>query len=273
MDRTHVRWGARIAFAGVALLAVSALLFSTAAAGQPPGNNGTVKIDGVAFDDHPDNEPHVGCVFQVDFTGFDEVAGNTATVTLSLVPPTGNGVLVEDVVDISGGSGSGTYDLTAALFASGVAPHPQQGWHVRLDVHAEGSIGADTKHKVFWVTCEEVPPTTTTTVPKTTTTVKPTTTTTVEPTTTTTHKVTTTTVKPTTTHEATTTTVKSTTTDKATTTVKPAVAPGEGPPSDGDAAGVLPFTGSGAPALVTLGLGLALLGTGLGLAARQRSTG
>ena len=39
---------------------------------NPPGNNGTIKIDDVPFDDHPNNEPHVGCVFQVDFYGYDE---------------------------------------------------------------------------------------------------------------------------------------------------------------------------------------------------------
>src|SRR5215468_3744846 len=33
---------------------------ASAQGGGPPGNDGTVKIDGVAFDDHPDNEPHVG---------------------------------------------------------------------------------------------------------------------------------------------------------------------------------------------------------------------
>ena len=44
------------------------------------GNNGTVKIDGVEFDTHPDNEPHVGCIFQVDFYGFD-VTSPTGFVT------------------------------------------------------------------------------------------------------------------------------------------------------------------------------------------------
>ena len=41
-------------------------------AGNPAGDNGTVKIDGVVFDEAPDNQPHVGCVFQVDFYGFDK---------------------------------------------------------------------------------------------------------------------------------------------------------------------------------------------------------
>ena len=31
-------------------------------------------------------------------------------------------------------------------------PHPIQGYHVKLTVNAPGSIGADTKYKVFWVT-------------------------------------------------------------------------------------------------------------------------
>jgi hypothetical protein len=140
------------------------------AAGDPPGNNGTVKIDGAAFDDHPDNEPHVGCEFQVDLYGFDssEETGEDleATVTFEAVPPTeGEEPLVEDTVaigeDAAGGGtdldASETYDLTDAL--AGIEPHAQQGWHVKLTVHADGSQGADTKHKVFWV--EGCGPTTT----------------------------------------------------------------------------------------------------------------
>ncbi len=49
-----------------------AIMFGTTANAIPPGNNGTIKIDGAAFDDAPNNEPHVGCTFQVDFYGFDE---------------------------------------------------------------------------------------------------------------------------------------------------------------------------------------------------------
>jgi hypothetical protein len=140
---------------GAGLLAMMA---GPAAAQQdPPGNNGTVKIDGVDFDDHPNNEPHVGCVFQVDFYGFD--AGDlNATVRFQAWPPTGNQeTLLTDEVpigqDAAGGGtdldASATYDLTDEL--AGFTPHPEQGWHVRLTVHAEGSQGADTKHKVFWV--------------------------------------------------------------------------------------------------------------------------
>ena len=128
----------------------------------PPGNNGTVKIDGTAFDSHPNNEPHVGCVFEVDFYGFDMGEDLDAKVTFAVQPPTGKrAVLRTDTLPIGeddnsgGGSEAGhdasrEYDLSTDLVD--VYPeHPQQGYHVKLTVNAEGSQGADTKHKVFWV--------------------------------------------------------------------------------------------------------------------------
>jgi LPXTG-motif cell wall-anchored protein len=146
-------------------------LAAPAAAADPPGNNGTVKIDDKEFDDHPNNEPHDGCIFQVDFYGFDE-GDLDATVTFQLVPPTANDETIreEDVFigeDAAGGGtdldASETYDLTDEL--TGVDPHSQQGWHVRLTVHADGSIGADPKFKEFWVEgC--APPTTTSSTPE-----------------------------------------------------------------------------------------------------------
>jgi LPXTG-motif cell wall-anchored protein len=198
------------------------------ASADPPGNNGTVKIDGVAFDDHPDNEPHVGCIFQVDWYGFDE-GDLFSHVTFEVHPPTGKPViLLEDDVFIGGDDNSGggseagldaseTYDLSALL--QGFEPHPQQGWHVKLTVNNDGSQGADVKHKVFWVSGCETPPTTSTTEKPTTTstTEKPTTTSTTEKPTTTS-----TTEKPTTTS----TTEKPTTTS---TTEGPTTSTTEGP--------------------------------------------
>ncbi|MGH2658951.1 MAG: hypothetical protein ACRDHS_04615, partial [Actinomycetota bacterium] len=58
------------------------------------------------------------------------------------------------------------------LAASREEPHPNQGFHVKLTVEAEGSIGADAKHKVFWVTCS--PPLGTTVTPSPTTVPSPT---------------------------------------------------------------------------------------------------
>jgi hypothetical protein len=162
-------------FGGVAIAAA----FAVPALGQqnPPGNNGTIKVDGVEFDNHPDNEPHVGCKFQIDFYNFDE-GDLHASVTFEGQPPTGGGTLLTDSVfigeDPAGGGtdldASVTYDLANAL--AGIPPHPQQGHHVRLTVEAEGSIGNDVKHKTFWVEgCSNPNPTTTTTTPGETTTI------------------------------------------------------------------------------------------------------
>ena len=149
--------------AGLMIISLSMLLAlvvaAPVAAKNPPGNNGTVKIDGVEWDIHPDNEPHVKCTFEVDFYGFDEGVGN-AEVIFEAHPPTGHGTLDVKSVDIGhddnsgGGSELGwdakvEVDLTGALSAYPV--HAQQGYHVKLTIHAPGSQGADTKHKVFWV--------------------------------------------------------------------------------------------------------------------------
>ncbi len=51
------------------------------------------------MDNHPDNEPHVGCTFEVDFYGFDE-GDLWAEVIFEAHPPTGHGVLLTDTVFI-----------------------------------------------------------------------------------------------------------------------------------------------------------------------------
>jgi hypothetical protein len=146
-----------LAVAGPSLIRGSA---PVPAAANPSGNNGTIKVDGLPFDDLPNNEPHVSCTFQIDFYGFDEGDLN-ADVLFEAIPPTGSGqTLLTDTVfigedDNSGGGSeagldaSATYDLTTALQA--FTPQPQQGYHIKLTIHADGSQGADTKFKVFWV--------------------------------------------------------------------------------------------------------------------------
>ncbi len=169
----RVRWAAGTFILPLSML-VAVAVAAPVAANNPPGNDGTVKIDGLDFDRHPDNEPHVGCTFEVDFYGFD--AGDLwADVTFEAHPPTGHGILHTDRVfigedDHSGGGSepgwdaSREYDLKQAL--SAYPAHPQQGYHVKLTINADGSHGADTKHKVFWVgpcdpgTPAEIPPTT-----------------------------------------------------------------------------------------------------------------
>jgi hypothetical protein len=154
----------------LAALAAITLFASAASAADPPGDNGTIKVDRLPFDDHPDNEPHVGCTFQVDFYGFDEGA-LFADVTFEAHPPTGpDQTLLTDTVFIGQDSNDGGGSVagldaseTYTLDLSGIEPHPNQGVHVKLTIHADGSQGADTKYKVFWVTgCESGSTTSTT---------------------------------------------------------------------------------------------------------------
>jgi hypothetical protein len=249
------------------LAAMLTLLTGLAWAGpNPPGNNGTIKIDDTPFDDHPNNEPHVGCVFQVDFYGYDE-GDLDATVTFEAHPPTlrdgDDQVLLTDTVfigedDNSGGGSEAGLDAseTYTLDLTGIEPHANQGVHVKLTVHAEGSKGADVKHKVFWVTgCGPSP--TTTTKPGETTTTKPGETTTTKP------------------GETTTTKPGASSTSGATgssgeTTTTAAVGGSSTTVPGGGAGGELPFTGAGG-ALPLLAVGLALVGLGgASLLARAR---
>jgi hypothetical protein len=151
----------------IALIAGAWILPALAtAAPNPPGNNGTIKLDATPFDRDPDNQPHVGCSFQVDFYGYDQ-GDLDATVTFEAHPPTlregEDQVLLTDTVfigedDNAGGGSEAGLDAseTYTLDLTGIEPHPVQGFHVKLTINAEGSQGADVKHKVFWVTgCKE----------------------------------------------------------------------------------------------------------------------
>jgi hypothetical protein len=222
------------------------------AAPNPPGNNGTVKIDDIPFDDHPDNEPHVGCVFQVDFYGYDE-GDLDAIVTFESHPPTGPvRVLLTDTVfigedDNSGGGSEAGLDAseTYTLDFTGIEPHPNQGFHVKLTVNAEGSQGADVKHKVFWSTgC--VPSPTTTTSTTTTTTTLPTSSSGSSTSSSTSSSTTTTSGATSSSHEVSSTSAVGGASSSA-------------PPSSA-AGGQLPFTGAGTMPLLMVGLALVGLG-------------
>jgi hypothetical protein len=161
MGRYTMSRTSRVLLAG-ATVALAAGLVPTvgAMADAPLGNNGTVKIDGVEFDTAPDNEPHVGCGFQVDWYGFD--ANATSDVTFELQAPTlGNGPLYFskqlDGDDNSGGGSEAGLDgeqfYNIAPLVNGVKAHPIQGYHVKLTINTQPTAqGADVKHKVFWVT-------------------------------------------------------------------------------------------------------------------------
>jgi LPXTG cell wall anchor motif len=247
---------------------------ASAAPGNPPGNNGTIKIDDTPFVDHPNNEPHVGCTFQVDFYGYDQ-GDLDAAVTFEAWPPTlrdsDSQVLLTDTVfigedDNSGGGSEAGLDAseTYTLDLAGITPHPQQGVHVKLTINAEGSQGADVKHKVFWVTgCAPTPtPTMTETpTPSPTPTVTPTKTRKPRPT----H---TWTVKPT--HSPTGSPTETVTPTHSPTATTPAATHGGKQPPKKPAAATLPLTGTSAVAGLA-GLTILAGGVALVIAARRRA--
>jgi len=149
------------------LLAAGLVAGASAAtiAAEPKGNNGTVKIANVEMDSIPDNSPHQSCSFYVQFYGYD-AAPAEAIATFTLMLPGGGETLLKSESNISIGgdpaSGAGTasgWDAARSVSLDGIldplvlaaASSPIQGLHVRLTVHAPGSIGSDSKSKVFWV--------------------------------------------------------------------------------------------------------------------------
>ncbi|HET6966433.1 MAG TPA: hypothetical protein VFH58_16795 [Acidimicrobiales bacterium] len=128
-------------------------------ANQPPGNNGTVKIDEYSMDPGQDNDPHVSCDFSVSFYGYDG-GPQTASLTVTPVAPTSGGHSYSTSTSWNVGtrtSGS-QFDRNVTISASelapalaGVSPQAQQGYHLRLEVEVTGSQGSDDKYKVFWL--------------------------------------------------------------------------------------------------------------------------
>lgn len=172
-----------------ALLVMLVAMVQPVAAQDPPGNNTTVKIDGMPFDEgpgddgpgSPDNEPHINACFAIDWYGFD-MGEFYGTVTFQVWPPNSAPVEIDGVAtevlhqpagghaaygahdqevyigeDSADGGGSPAgidasivYDIWAAL--SQYEAHPQQGYHVKISIENEGVRGAGAqKHKVVWV--------------------------------------------------------------------------------------------------------------------------
>ncbi|HEV2685565.1 MAG TPA: hypothetical protein VGW79_02900, partial [Actinomycetota bacterium] len=94
---SRLRFAAR---AGVVLAAISITLAAFVGFGQanaagnskadasntPAGNKGTVKVDDESFDGIPDNDPHPGCTFFLQFFFFPRAT--TATYTFAMWNPT-----------------------------------------------------------------------------------------------------------------------------------------------------------------------------------------
>ncbi len=113
------------------------------------------EMDGI-----PNNTPHPGCTFQVEWYGFDQGDDIISTVTFAMQAPTKDvalSVAGNTSVFVGGdpASGAGTdtgLDGTEAYTLSfDGTPHPKQGYHVKLTIATPKSKGNDTKTKVFWV--------------------------------------------------------------------------------------------------------------------------
>ena len=106
----------------------------------------------------PSNNPHVGCTFYVEWFGYDQGSDVVSTVSFAPQAPTADvtiGGTAPAQVFVGGDPAGGGTDLDGrqvyTLSFSGGAPHPKQGYHVKVTVHTPHSLGNDTKTKVFWV--------------------------------------------------------------------------------------------------------------------------
>jgi hypothetical protein len=129
-------------------------------AGAAPGNSGDVKVNGTSIDSIPNNDPHQGCQFGVEFYNF-ALGSPDASYSFALSAPTQSptsNLLASGSAVIGGGPMVGfdqldaavMVDLTASLGVSGATPGTQ-GYHVKLDVTTPDMNGNGSKSKVFWV--------------------------------------------------------------------------------------------------------------------------
>lgn len=137
----------------------------TAGEGDPLGNNGTVKVAPYGeVDGIPNNTPHPGCSFQIEWYGFDEGEDVVSVVTFAMQAPTQDAQLTvggprEVFVGEDPATGAGTDTGLDAVqpytLSFDGTPHAKQGYHVKLTIETPHSLGADRKSKVFWVeACE-----------------------------------------------------------------------------------------------------------------------
>jgi hypothetical protein len=156
------RKGILSAVLGLLLTATGAFVLvqpASATGDEPPGANGSVKIDEAPVDSDPSNEPHVGCGFSLQFFGFDE-GTNTASVTFEAWPGTGD----KTGVGALKGAASFTFDGERPpgnalnhtedylLDTSELTPNDKGEVHIKVDVTVTDAGGkvAFHKYKVFW---------------------------------------------------------------------------------------------------------------------------
>jgi hypothetical protein len=128
-----------------ATLSVAGLIWMVAAGGAAAGNNGTLKIhDAGTPAGTPNNDPKVGCGFDVEGFGLD--AGQTGHLVFTVQggdAPTG---VDQDGGTVGPADGSG-------YFISG--PYDLASGHYKATLYGkDGNTDLKAKSKVFKVTCE-----------------------------------------------------------------------------------------------------------------------
>ena len=134
---------------GVAVIAAAACLVGVAAsvaAGGPPGNNGTVKID---FDTGPitrANHPHPGCPFRISGFGFDA----SQAVDFIIEPQggpnvAGSGTLADAFsADAQGTFVEGPYDgLAAGMYKLDLRTHEPGGHKYKVFTIPECALATE----------------------------------------------------------------------------------------------------------------------------------
>lgn len=150
--------------------------------GDPPGNNGTVKVSRTDPADDPNydekkNEP-IGenCYFWLRFFDFDQ--GQLADIAFAAHPPTGGKAATVDrggqklddpgkgreISDDPAGGGQDedlVYGYNLTDYVRDLTRHEQHGYHIKLTVTIKDSKGdpvpGGVKHKVFWIDCTPPP--------------------------------------------------------------------------------------------------------------------
>ncbi len=175
MGATNGHWARRVIVRLLTLLTMLAAVLTVSPVGpavaaqktppgDPPGNNGTIKVkkaDPAADPNEKNNanQPHItGCVLWLSYSGFDQA--QTADITFTAQEPSGNGeVLVADKsVPVSNDAAGGgqdqdvviAYNLTSAV--QNLKRQPQQGYHIKVASDTREAPGG-AKQKVFWIDC------------------------------------------------------------------------------------------------------------------------
>lgn len=164
-----VRVALASAVAGLLALVSGGILLGTdgSASADPPGSNGEFVVTAQVDTFNPAMDPHLPCDVRVWFYGFDEGEAVESVVFTPWAPTAGTDPDGVTYTVTATGPTTGTMApqdeanhqlnlfLDYSLAWTG-APHPQQGYNVKLDVVTGGT---QHKSKVFWVTCEAPEPT------------------------------------------------------------------------------------------------------------------